>query len=309
MSLRSVNLNHLPVLRALLQERNLSRAAESVGLTQPAVSSVLTRLREILDDPLLVRDGRGMALTLRAQQLIEPVEKVCAALEEILETERFDPAKAERTFVIASADYAVITVAPFLIRRLQEIAPNVSLHFVDIPHISLEPHAGEVDFFIVPDMLFQDGRHPALVHTMLVEDEFVTVVSSEHPLAQVAEPSRADLLAERYAMYYPALAPVDATILGAISGQNQQGRDAMIQVQQFSLLPALAFETGCAAVVPRRIAEYMGKFLPIKIIDEGLLPMQLNLSLAWYSSKERDPAHKWFKNVVLDHCKQLRSEQ
>lgn len=307
MSLRSVNLNHLPVLRALLQERNLSRAAESVGLTQPAVSNVLTRLREVLNDPLLVREGRGMALTLRAQQLIEPVEKVCTALEDLLETERFNPAKTERRFIIASADYAVVTIAPALIRRLEQIAPHVSLHFVDIPHISLEPHAGEVDFFIVPDMLFQDGRHPALVNTTLVQDEFVTVVSAEHPLASMTEPSREDLLAQRYAMYYPALAPVDATVLSAISGQNQQGRNTFVQVQQFSLLPALAFETNCAAVVPRRIAEYMGKFIPIKIIDEGPLPLQLDLSLAWYSSKERDPAHKWFRNVVLDHCQQLRS--
>jgi DNA-binding transcriptional LysR family regulator len=306
MSLRAVNLNLVPILRALLREQNLSRAAESLGLTQPAVSAALTRLRALLDDPLLVRAGRGMSLTLRAHELIEPVEHICAALEDMIGTERFEPGQCARRFVIASADYSVLTTGPQLIRALQAQAPNAILHFVDIPHLMLEPHGGEVDFFIVPQVMFRNGGRPELRSVALVQDEVVTVVGARHPLARVKRPKQAQLLAERYVAYYPALISFDPSLLSAVTGYSLQGRRVVAQVQQFSLLPALAFETGCAALVPRRIAEYMARNLDVKIIQDGPLPIQFDLALAWYAANETDPAHRWLRKLIIDCCTQLR---
>jgi LysR family transcriptional regulator, nod-box dependent transcriptional activator len=305
MSLRSVNLNLIPVLRALLREQNLSRAAESLGLTQPAVSGALTRLRAIFADPLLVRAGRGMSLTVRAHELIDPVERICVSLEDVIRTEHFEAAKCARRFVIAGADYSVLTGAPQLIRALQARAPNAMIHFVDIPHPMLEPHNGEVDFFIVPQAMFRNGNRPALRSTLLTQDELVTVVGADHRLANVKKPSQAQLLAESYVAYYPALIPLDFSLLSTVTGHSLQGRRVVAQVQQLTLLPVLAFETGCAALVPRRIAEYMARKLDVRIIHDGPLPIQFDLALAWYASSETDPAHRWFRELIIEKCTRL----
>ncbi|MFT3728103.1 MAG: LysR substrate-binding domain-containing protein [Terricaulis sp.] len=301
-SLRSINLNLLPVLQALLRERNLSRAGVAVGLSQPAISAALTKLRAVLNDPLLVRQGRGMALTLRAQELIEPVDAICAGIESLIASE-FDPTLSTRRFVIASADYAVVTIAPELIRQLKQRAPKMSVHFVDIPHPSLEPHAGEVDVFIVPDLLFRHAKYPALRRVPFIEDDFVTVIGAEHPLAQKRSPTRAHLLAQDYLMYYPALSSLDAAVADAVTGRAERGRRVVAQIQQFSLLPMLAVETSSAAIVPRRVAEYMQSHVDVRILEDGPLPVQLKLALAWYASAESDPAHRWFRKLVLEHCK------
>lgn len=306
MSLRSVNLNLIPILRALLRERNLSRAARSLGLSQPAVSAALARLRVILGDPLLIREGRGMTLSLRAYELIEKVEQICESLEDVVGSDRFDPTSSRRRFVIASADYAVVTVAPQLIRALSTRAPNATIHMVDVPHQMLEPNAGEVDFFLVPDAVFRVGPRADLRSTVLIQDELVTVVGTDHPLARIPAPSRAQLLAERYVAYYPALTAFDAIQLSTLADQSSQGRHVVARIQQFSLLPALAFETGCAALVPRRIAEYVCQNLPARIIDDGALPIQFDLALAWYTANENEPAHRWFRELIVSECAQMR---
>jgi len=306
MSLRSVNLNLIPILRALLREQNLSRAADSIGLTQPAVSGALLRLRAIFDDPLLVREGRGMGLTLRAHELIEPVERICASLEDFIGTEQFVAVECARRFVIAGADYSVLTTAPQLIRALKAQAPNAVIHFVDIPNLMLEPHSGEVDFFIVPQVMFRNNDRPAIRSTLLIQDELVTVVGANHPLANVKKPSQAQLLAERYVAYYPELISLDFSLLNTVTGYSLQGRRVVAQVQQLSLLPVLAFETGCAALVPRRIAEYMARGVDVRIIPDGPLSIQIDLALAWYATSENDPAHRWFRKLIIEKCTQLK---
>ncbi|MCC6788827.1 MAG: LysR family transcriptional regulator [Hyphomonadaceae bacterium] len=306
MSLRSVNLNLLPVLQALLRERNLSRAGAAVGLTQPAVSAALAKLRVVLNDPLLVRHGRGMSLTMRGQELIAPVDAICASIEAVIASEQFDPSNSSRRFVIASADYAVVTVAPELIRQLRRQAPKMSVHFVDIPHPSLEPHAGEVDLFIVPELLLRENRYPAIRHATLIEDEFVTVVGANHALARKRRLTRDQLLSQDYLMYYPALSSLDGALANAVTGRVEQGRRVIAQIQQFSLLPTLAADTGSAAIVPRRVVAHMQRYLPMRILADGQLPIQLTLALAWYANSENDSAHRWFRKLTLDICARMR---
>jgi DNA-binding transcriptional LysR family regulator len=222
-------------------------------------------------------------------------------------SERFEPALCGRRFVIVSADYAVVTIAPTLIRELSRLAPKASVHFVDMPHPTLEPHVGEMDFFVVPEFLFREGGYPPLHWTPLIEDEFVTVVPLDHPLAELTGPNQSNPLAERYVLYYPALSLLDTTMISAVTGQTQ-GRHIVAQIQQFSLLPALAIDTGCAAIMPRRIAEYMRRFMPIRLIEDASPPVRLDLCLAWNAAHDSDPAHRWFRKLVTDHCTMKRDQ-
>jgi DNA-binding transcriptional LysR family regulator len=145
MRLRSVDLNLLPVLRQLLEDRNITRAAEALALTQPAVSKALARLRAIFDDPLLVRDGRRMILTPRAEQLQPQVEEQCRELERLWVKDGFVAATSRRQFSISCTDYEDLVIA-----------------------------ADEgIDSFATADV----------IKVPLLHEDFVTVVGLDHPLA------------------------------------------------------------------------------------------------------------------------------
>ena len=134
MNISTFDLNLLRVLDALLRERNVSRAAERLSLSQPAVSNALNRLRDLLDDPLLVRVGRSMQPTPRALALEVPIRDVLQRIEESLSADApFDPASSRQRFRIAVTDYVELILMPRLLKLLAERAPGVQ---IDIQHLS-----------------------------------------------------------------------------------------------------------------------------------------------------------------------------
>lgn len=133
MALQSFDLNLVPALSALLEERNVTRAAERLSLGQPAVSAALARLRRHFDDPLLVREGRTYRLTTFADSLLGPTREAMSALDAAVGARRvFDPAADVRTFTVATSDYAALVILRPLLARLAEDAPGVRLRPVPI---------------------------------------------------------------------------------------------------------------------------------------------------------------------------------
>ena len=150
MNIKKVDLNLLVYLDVLLRERNVTRAAESLGITQPAMSNGLRRLRELFDDPLLVRTSGGMNPTERAETLQPQIREVVASIERAIEPNQdFDAASADRVFRISVSDYTESTLLPHLLRRMRSEAPNITLDIVtpsDVTYQDLEQ--GNVDLVI-----------------------------------------------------------------------------------------------------------------------------------------------------------------
>lgn len=181
MTLRTTNLNLLPVLRAVLKEASITRAAATLGLSQPAASNALRRLRDLLGDPLLVQTGRTMRLTPRAETLRPAVETVCCAIGALLLDAAFVPAQARRDFVVATPDYMALLLAPPLMRRLAETAPGISVRFTDIgsdfrQHLA----SGHADIAIIASV--EDAVRGFHTQSGYV-DRLVGVVAADHPLA------------------------------------------------------------------------------------------------------------------------------
>src|SRR5579859_5304064 len=129
MNLRQVNLNLLVALHALMTQRNVTRAAEAVGLTQSAMSGELRRLRALFGDQLLVRVGRDYQLTPLAEELVEPVSDIMSAVEHTLSRRlTFNPAADERSFSVAMSDYAMVVLLQPVLQRLVREAPRITLH-------------------------------------------------------------------------------------------------------------------------------------------------------------------------------------
>jgi len=159
--IRKLDLNLLKALDALLDERSVTRAADLLSLTQPAVSGMLNRLRESFDDPLFVRAQRGIVPTLRAEQLATPVKQLLADIEGMLQPQNFDPLTASMTIRIASTDYALrAVVVPFL-SALRKKAPNIRFSVQPVDHQELQSQLdrGEIDLALVTPEAITPGLH------------------------------------------------------------------------------------------------------------------------------------------------------
>ena len=181
MNLRSVDLNLLVVLDALLNERNVSRAGERIGLSQPAMSAALARLREIFGDPLLVRVGRELALTHNAEELIVPLREALDRIEITLRQKaRFDPRVDLRTFSISASDYAVfVLLAPF-VRAVASEAPNVTIHLLPRSRDATRVlQANQADLVIEPSELIGKSEFPS---SPLMSDRWLCAIDADNPL-------------------------------------------------------------------------------------------------------------------------------
>jgi LysR family transcriptional regulator, nod-box dependent transcriptional activator len=293
-SLRAVNLNLLPVLQVLLRERNLTRAGQMLGLTQSALSMSLAKLRQILNDPLLVREGREMVLTIRAMELVPILEEICSKMESFFPVGAFDPGEERRQFVVASSDYGFHLFTPALARMLESVAPHVSLHLVDVPHSLLEPHTGEVDFFILPRPVVENPQFPMLRCQTILRDDFVTIVAED----RVSDFTH-QLPPQRYAVYYPGLVTASPAVHQALSGWAASRGTAVVQVQHFAMLPMIVLESGCAAILPRSMAEKLRRYYPIAILDSDSIGVEMDVVLAWYAGRTAQAHHRWMRSLLL----------
>ncbi|RIJ09072.1 LysR family transcriptional regulator [Pseudomonas sp. 91RF] len=175
--LRRIDLNLLVILDALLSEQHVTRAAERLHLSQPAVSHALARLRDLLGDPLLVRAGAGLAPTARALELVAPLAEALAQVQSLLAPNTFDPASARRTFRLAMSDYGAAIILPGLIRTLRAEAPGIDLQ---IRHASRE---GMVEGLLNGDIDLAAGVLPELpgelCSTPLFEERYVCLLDRQ----------------------------------------------------------------------------------------------------------------------------------
>ncbi|NIJ06575.1 DNA-binding transcriptional LysR family regulator [Sphingomonas vulcanisoli] len=299
MSLRSINQNLLPVLLALLRERNVTVAARSLGLTQPAVSKSLIQLRAILGDELLVRSGRGLALTKRGEELLDPVAQICESLDQLWQARIFDPAKSRRQFIIAGTDYCPMLLVPALVDTLRAQAPGVSMRFVDLVPDALMDDRADIDFAMTPDFMLSQQLRDATGIMRLFDDDFVAVVAKGHPLsADGASPPKdmSDTPSILFGNNDPLL-PKDLRGTMPLTVPSP----TLAVVQQLTTLPLLALMTGTVAIVPRRLIDLLIPTLPLHII-EGIVPeREVTVVLAWHKRRDGDADHRWFRDLIATH--------
>ena len=180
MNINSLDLNLLVAFVAIDRERNITLAADRVGLSQPALSNALARLRKILNDPLFVRTVRGMEPTPYAASIAEPIRKACELIDGALKIDAsFDAARSSRTFSVFMTDIGEAVMMPRLLRHLQTIAPNVGINIESIPRRGIQESmiSGDVDLAVG---LFE-GLSGGFFEELLYRDEFVCIANTEHP--------------------------------------------------------------------------------------------------------------------------------
>ena len=298
-ALSSIDLNLLVILRALLRERHVTRAAREVGLSQSAVSHALSRLRELFADPLLVRRARTLELTPRAVQLLPSLERGLSDLQSVVTAEpAFEPKTARRLFTIGMADYGQAVLLRPLLRELEHTAPNVDLSVLALPNLEQLLEEGRLDLGAVVS-----ATVPASLSTQpLFTDGFVCTVRQGHPTVK----DRLSL--ERYtSLRHVLVAPGGGPGSLVDTELERRGleRRVALRVSSFLVAPIVVAETDFISTMPELLAQRMAKRYRLQLVPPPLRLPRFGLSLAWHPRLDHDPAHRWLRAFVARICTQL----
>jgi DNA-binding transcriptional LysR family regulator len=304
-NLRAVDLNLLVVFDALMTERNLTRVGERHGLSQPAVSKALGRLRHLFDDPLFVRCDRAMEPTLRAKELAGPIHLALRDISRTFAPSSFDPSQVEARIRLASIDLYHTPLLPALVRRLREHAPGVDLHVRTLDSFCIRDQlaAGEVDLAFSPfDAL------PAGFSAMpLWSDRLVTLVGErvrERPLTIEAFAAAAHVVDAGHVHVGPdgaASSVVDATL-----GARGLKRRIALVLPSASGLPYIVAATDLIATLPCRIASGLG-LPPGVTLQPPPFDIQVAPHLLWHARTQSDPLLAWVRGMVREIAADLQT--
>jgi DNA-binding transcriptional LysR family regulator len=291
--LGAIDLNLLVVFDAVMQERNVTRAGERLGLSQPAMSHALTRLRHMLKDDLFVRSPKGMLPTPRAEQLAVPVRMALDGLQQSLEPAQFDPSKATRTFRIAVDNYAAVVLVGLLAERIGKIAPRVLLEFQPSGTLKLLDllDRGELDLAI--------GPHPPsgerFSHQFLLQDEFVVALHKKHPATSIRKLSIerfSDLPNLEISSALHSTEFVDETL-----ARHKLARRIALHAPFLSAAGILV-SSDMISVLPARIAEELARHHPLAIRALPFTSPVIGTAMIWPRWFDNQPAHAWVRDVI-----------
>lgn len=288
------DLNLLVVFDAVMQERSVTRAGGRIGLSQPAVSHALGRLRHMLKDELFVRTPEGMVPTPRAEQLAGPLRRALNDMQLALEPETFVPEEASRRFEIAVDNYAAVVLAPGLLARVVRSAPGVRLDLRpsgtrDVPAML---DRGELDLAI--GTFDEPGERFALA--TLLEDSFVLAMRPDHPaLAERLTPS--DLAGLRYLDV--SSSGEDGHLLDQWLATHGLSRNIAHCAPRLSAAAILA-TTDLVVVLSRRLAERWARLYGLSFRELPFSSPFVAAGMLWHRRFDNQSAHRWLRNLVLE---------
>lgn len=299
------DLNLVRALDALLAEGSVTGAARRLGLSQPAMSHTLSRLRDQLGDPLLVRSGRGMVPTARAEALAPKLRAALGALDAALaETRPFEPATARRTFHIGTADYGEFVLIPPLLGRLADEAPGVDLW--------VRRQAPEAEILRGDDWELMVGP----IHTVdevsgvrtraLFRERFVVVMRQGHPLLE--RPWTVESYAGARHAFIAPRGGRGGVVDSALAKLGLSRRIALA-VPHFLVAPYAIASSDLVLTLAERVARAYAATLPLVIVEPPLPLPDFTMGMVWHERHQADPGHTWLRNLLVSVSESLPSAE
>ena len=295
----------LRVLYTLLTEKSVSRAALRLNQSQPAMSVALKRLREIVDDPILVRGKGGMVPTERGQDLLEHARVALNEIARIVEPKKpFDPMRSTREFRLGTRDHMTMFLVPRLVERLRSLAPNARLHIsalgadfdyeLGFEHESLDVAVG--NWLSPPDHYRMQP---------LFEDEVASLISRHHRFAE-----RQWTLEEFLRL--PHIAPTSTvagqrTVIDAYLASQRLQRNVVVTMSYFSLIPYTLAETDLVFTASRRLCEHFAATIPLKVVKPPIDFPPMRYSQLWHERTHQSPECTWLRRQISEAARSLGS--
>jgi len=299
------DLNLLPVFVTLMEERSVTRAAARLGITQPALSNALARLRETMQDQLFVRERYGIQPTPIALELAPVIAEALAKIDSaVLGQQDFDPANAERFFTIAPNGYVEFVLVPAVVARLRDVAPGIKLRLTPYGTDLAETGVVSGTTAMVIGRIVDPPDNLVVQH--LMDDGLACVVRADHP-------DVGDSISRKQfeKLKHVNVLPPGRLRAGVFQALNQQGlkREVAVSVTSFLAVPELIAVTDYCATLPRLICRRLAHDARVKIlptpVDLGTFPMEM----AWHVRYRNDPAHSWLRSVISDVAKEMSASR
>ncbi len=298
---KGLDLNLLVALDALMTERNLTAAARSINLSQPAMSAAVGRLREYFRDDLFTMNGRELCLTPRAEGLAPVVRDVLLKIRcSIISWEPFNPAQSDRRFRILLSDFMTLVFLDRVIARVAREAPAVSFELLPLDNDPNELlRRGEVDFLLLPD-LFMSNSHP----TATLFDEKLVCVS-----CPTNDAAPRELTFEQYMSMGHVAVMFGRSLRPSIEEwyllEHGIKRRVEVVVQGFSLMPQVLRGTNRIATMPSRLVEYFEKTIPLRVINLPLPLPAFTETVQWPALHNGDPASIWMRQILIEEASRM----
>ena len=301
-NLRRIDLNLLVALDAMLRERHVTRAARTIGLSQPAMSSALARLRGLFEDELFVRTSAGMQPTPRAEALSEPVRQALSQIERLFDTEHsFVPATSSRRFVVRLSDLLGDLLLPRLLAKITAVAPGVAL---DVVHLSPLQTCDALERNEI-DAAVRMGLEPTatIYQQALMRDRMMCIMRRSHPLAEVKLSLRRFLAARHLKV---SMSPTDFRFVDDVLARHDTRRDIALNVPHWLLVPEVVATTDYVAVMPALFATAISsEQLAVRELPFASEPF--DWCLYWHRRHDDDPANRWLRQCIVEASTTLQT--
>ena len=298
-NLATIDLKLLVVFDAIMGEHSVSRAAQRLGMSQPALSNALNRLRYLLRDQLFLRTAEGMRPTARALELGPPITRALKQIQEALEPAQFAPAGAGSDFRLTLSDHATVVILPRLLPLIQQAAPQMRLRILPKRNSAIEDQldSGDVDIAvgIIPRLPRRFARQD------LYQDQYVCMMHRSHPLA-----GRPITRAAFTAAEHLALRPLDSvSVIDQCLKRHKINRTVVLNVTQYLAVPNTLRNRNLVACVLRTVAEHFadGEFY-LSPLPFALEPMKI--ALVWSRARTHHAANAWLRQKLVEACADLR---
>ena len=309
--LRGIDLNLLVVLDALAHDPHITKAAQRLHMSQPAVSNALTRLRALFDDDLYVKTRGGMRPTPKALELKQPIREALATIQaQVQPQDRFEPSTAKHTFAIATNEYAESIVFPHFLSYIEKIAPNIRFDFhPEASNTSERIRTNELDLAI--DYIKPKSKELICEH--ILEEELVVLARKNNPYINAhtqdktaAQDSYKGTQSEKLSGEIYRTAPHVAlhprndkgSPTEIILGKKRVQRDIKIRVSNLLSLPAIAATTDNLCTVPRRLAQHCATTMPVEIHELPFDTKGIPAYLIYHRDKQNNQAHTWLRTQI-----------
>lgn len=295
------DLNLLPVFLALMEERSVTRAAERLGITQPALSNALTRLRDTLKDPLFIRERYGMRPTAKAEALAPVIAAALDQLDGVVRDQQdFDPASAQQLFTLAPNSYVEFVLMPALVTRLRVRAPGIRLRLTPYGSDLAETGVTSGTTALALGRFVNPPNNLVVRH--LMDEGLACVVRADHP--QVGS----KLTRKQYEqLKHVNVLPPGRLKFGLFQRLEREGlhREVAVSVTHFLAVPEMVAVSDYCATLPRLICRRLAgdprlKVLPAPV-DLGTFPVEM----AWHARYRHDPAHRWLRQQILEVAQEI----
>lgn len=290
------DLNLFPVFLAMMEERNVTRAAERLGMTQPALSNALTRLRTLLHDPLFIRERYGMQPTQKALELSPVIAAALASMDDvILGQQEFDPAQTKQLVTIAPNSYVEFVLMPAIVAQLRAKAPGLKLRLTPFGTDLAETGVISGSTTMVIGRITEPPDNLVVQH--LMEDSLACVVRADHPTI-----TDSISVAQYEHLKHVNMLPPGRLKAGLFQALERKGlkREVVVSVTHFLAIPEIIAVTDYCATLPRQICQRLATDPRLKVlpapVDLGTFPVEM----AWHVRYRHDPAHRWLRTLITE---------